>query len=896
MRLHTADMRADMRAGGRNYTVLSLRRLCNKIGIDINRLPYSLRVLMENAARSQPDGENGAIDVMKAFADWAEHGTSGGEISFRPSRVLMQDFTGVPAVVDLAAMRDAAAALGGDPERVNPSIPVDLVVDHSVQVDHCASADACRRNEELEMRRNRERYELLRWATSAFGNLRVVPPGRGICHQVNLECLASVVAAAADGDETIAFPDTLVGTDSHTPTVNGLGVLGWGVGGIEAEAAMLGQAIVMQLPDVVGVRLSGKLPENVTATDLVLTITEQLRKLGVVGKFVEFCGPGLAALPVTDRATVANMAPEYGATCGFFPIDTQTVAYLRNTGRSDEQIALVETYARTQCLWRDPEAPEPLFSETTGVDLSSVEPSVAGPRRPQDRLALSEAAEAVRPGAAPAGPAETAPQRAPVAGKDFDLGPGDIVIASITSCTITANPHAMITAGLLARNARRLGLRSAPWVKTSLAPGSRVVTRYLRACGLQEDLDYLGFHLAGYGCMTCIGNSGPLDPAIEDAVRASGLEVAAVLSGNRNFEGRVHPLTCHNFLMSPALVVAYALAGSMTIDLTREPVAKNSRGNKVYLADLWPASREVNRCVEQVLNADLFRQEYSGLFEGDAEWRALGQATGSTYSWNGQSTYIRRPPFFEGLTSEPPAIRDVTGARILALLGDSITTDHISPAGAIAEDSPAGQYLKSLGVSRAEFNSYGSRRGNHEVMMRGTFANVRLRNEMTPEREGGYTMHVPSLKEMSVYDAAMKYEAEGTPLVIVAGREYGTGSSRDWAAKGPLLLGVRAVIAESFERIHRSNLAGMGVLPLVFPDGENRKSICLDGHETVSLEGLAGGVKPGMEVACTFTRGDDFRKTVLLRCRLDTAEECECFANGGILPKVVREIAAAARG
>ncbi|HLB06859.1 MAG TPA: aconitate hydratase AcnA, partial [Alphaproteobacteria bacterium] len=861
-------------------------------------------------------GRTVSVDDVKALAGWLKSKKSDAEIAYRPARVLMQDFTGVPAVVDLAAMRAAMRALGGEPERINPLSPVDLVIDHSVQVDRFGTRDAFRENVALEMARNVERYAFLRWGQTAFRNFRVVPPGTGICHQVNLEYLAQVVWTAKADGMALAYPDTLVGTDSHTTMVNGLAVLGWGVGGIEAEAAMLGQPISMLIPEVVGFRLTGKLKEGATATDLVLTVTEMLRKKGVVGKFVEFFGPGVAELSLADRATVANMAPEYGATCGFFPIDAETVAYLKFTGREPERVALVEAYAKAQGLWRDASTPDPLFTDVLELDVGRVEPSLAGPKRPQDRVRLSEAKGAfaralaetlgndaggaesrmVNEGGGVAGPhAPTAfGRRVSVEGANHTLGHGDVVIAAITSCTNTSNPSVMLAAGLLARSAVEKGLRVKPWVKTSLAPGSQVVSEYLKKAGLQEALDQLGFALVGYGCTTCIGNSGPLPEPIEKAIDEGNLVVASVLSGNRNFEGRINAFVKANYLASPPLVVAYALAGTLNVDLVREPLGKDRDGKPVYLRDIWPSNAEVSATLRASLSPEMFRARYADVFTGDEVWRAIATAEGLTYAWDDSSTYVKHPPYFEAMAQAPGISHDIRGARCLALLGDSITTDHISPAGSIKKESPAGKYLVGHGVEPADFNSYGARRGNHEVMMRGTFANVRLRNEMVPGIEGGITKHWPSGEAMPIYDAAMRYKSEGMPLVVVAGKEYGSGSSRDWAAKGTKLLGVVAVIAESFERIHRSNLIGMGVLPLQFKEGVMRKTLKLDGSETVDLLGLSGGVKPKQEITGRIARADGSVEHIALLSRIDTADEAEYFRHGGILHYVLRGLASAA--
>jgi aconitate hydratase len=869
-----------------SYDYFSLEAAAEQIG-DISRLPFSLKVLLENLLRFE-DGSTVTVDDIKAVAAWQEKRSSSREIAYRPARVLMQDFTGVPAVVDLAAMREAMSQLGGDPQKINPLSPVDLVIDHSVMVDEFGTPQAFMHNVDQEFERNGERYAFLRWGATAFHNFRVVPPGTGICHQVNLEYLAKVVWSSESEGRKIAYPDTLVGTDSHTTMVNALAVLGWGVGGIEAEAAMLGQPISMLLPEVVGVRLTGELREGSTATDLVLTVTEMLRKQGVVGKFVEFYGPGLKHLTLADRATIANMAPEYGATCGFFPIDQETLRYMTFTGRDAEQVELVEAYARAQGMWREDNGPDPLFSETLELDLNSVEPSLAGPKRPQDRVPLSglaaNAIETIRDaGVEPDNAAE-------VEGEDYKLQNGAVVIAAITSCTNTSNPSVLVGAGLVARKAREKGLSVKPWVKTSLAPGSQVVTDYLEAAGLQDDLDALGFGLVGYGCTTCIGNSGPLPEPIGDAIDAGDLHVAAVLSGNRNFEGRINPQTRLNYLASPPLVVAYAIAGNTTIDLMKEPLGTGSDGKPVYLKDIWPSSQEVEAVIEKALTPEMYRSRYANVFEGPPQWQNIKTSTGTTYQWDEGSTYVRFPPFFEDLTPEPQPYEEVKGARALALLGDSITTDHISPAGAIRRDSPAGLYLMSYQVRPHEFKSSGSRRGNHEVMMRGTFANIRIRNEMVEGVEGGFTRHCPSGEVMPIYDAAMRYQEEGVPLVVLAGKEYGTGSSRDWAAKGTRLLGVKAVVAESFERIHRSNLVGMGIMPLQFPEGMSRETLGLTGDETFDIEGFAGGIRPRMDITCRIHRADGSSQEIKLLCRIDTADEVEYYRHGGILHYVLRKL------
>lgn len=857
-------------------------------GLDIARLPYSLKVLLENLLRHL-DGETVTADDINAMAAWLDKKTSTHEIAYYPARVLMQDFTGVPAIVDLAAMRDAMQALGGDAKKINPLCPVDLVIDHSVQVDAFASPKAFGINVKVEMDRNAERYEFLRWGQQAFDNFRVVPPGTGICHQVNLEYLAKCVWSQEKDGEWIAYPDTLVGTDSHTTMVNGLGVLGWGVGGIEAEAAMLGQPVSMIIPEVIGFRLEGHLPEGITATDLVLTVTQMLRTRGVVGKFVEFFGPGLSELPLADRATIANMAPEYGATCGFFPIDHETIRYLNLTGR-EEEAALVEAYTKAQGLWRDDTSPEPEFTDVLALDLSSVQPSLAGPKRPQDRVTLSELQPAFDELVSTLSKQESIDKNYAVSGENFEMHHGDVVIAAITSCTNTSNPSVLMAAGLVAKKALEKGLKCKPWVKTSLAPGSKVVTEYLEKAGLQDELDNLGFNLVGYGCTTCIGNSGPLPEAIATTISENDLVVSSVLSGNRNFEGRVHPQVKANWLASPPLVVAYALAGTTRIDLSVDPVAHDADGNAVFLKDIWPSNHEVAAAVQQVDEA-MFKSQYADVFKGDAEWQAISVKESDTYNWQDKSTYVKNPPYFEGLNRELGTISDVENAGILALLGDSVTTDHISPAGAIKADSPAGEYLQSHGVLPQHFNSYGSRRGNHDIMMRGTFANIRIRNEMVPGIEGGFTQHIPTGETVAIYDAAMRYQSEGTSLVVIAGKDYGMGSSRDWAAKGTRLLGVKAVITESYERIHRSNLIGMGVLPLQFMVGTDRKSLGLTGSEKVSLTGLSGELRPGMTVNATIQYADGKAETVPLLCRIDTDNELTYFQNDGILQKVLRDLA-----
>ncbi|MFT8952953.1 MAG: aconitate hydratase AcnA [Gluconobacter sp.] len=883
----------DLSVDGQTYRYFSLPVAAEKIG-DISRLPVSLKVLLENVLRFT-DGTSYKTEDAQAIADWLQYAGSTQEVPFKPSRILMQDFTGVPAVVDLAAMRDGILALNGDPRKVNPLVPVDLVIDHSVMVDVAGRADALQQNVSLEFERNGERYAFLRWGQQAFDQFRVVPPGAGICHQVNLEYLSQVVWTSTIDGVTYAYPDTLYGTDSHTTMVNGLGVLGWGVGGIEAEAAMLGQPISMLIPDVVGFRLDGKLPEGTTATDLVLTITQMLRAKGVVGKFVEFYGPALDHLPVADRATIANMAPEYGATCGFFPVDALALDYLRQTGRDEHRIALVEAYLRAQGMFRDASTPEPVFSSTLSLDLSTVTPSLAGPKRPQDRVELRSASEAFEKaltetlGVKP----ENTIVTAPVAGTDYALEHGSVVIAAITSCTNTSNPAVLIAAGLVARKARALGLKPKPWVKTSLAPGSQVVTDYLDRAGLTADLDALGFETVGYGCTTCIGNSGPLAQPIVDAIEGHNLVATSVLSGNRNFEGRISPNVRANYLASPPLVVAYALLGTMRQDITTAVLGHTPDGKAVYLKDLWPSNHDVAELVGSAVTRDAFVERYGRITEGTPEWQALGTASDSaTFKWQPGSTYVQDPPYFSGLTADPQTTSDISGARVLALLGDNITTDHISPAGSIATSSPAGEYLQEHQVAVKDFNSYGSRRGNDRVMVRGTFANIRIRNEMAPGTEGGMTRHQPDGALMSIYDAATRYADAGTPLVVFGGKEYGMGSSRDWAAKGTRLLGVKAVIAESFERIHRSNLVGMGVLPLTFEPGTTRKTLNLDGTETINIAGISD-LTPRKTLVMTITRRDGTQENVSLLCRIDTVDEADYYRHGGILPYVLRGMAAA---
>ncbi|CAA9519156.1 MAG: Aconitate hydratase [uncultured Sphingomonas sp.] len=896
----TLQTRSTLTVGDKTYAYYSLEKAAAKLG-DISRLPFSMKVLLENLLRFE-DGKTVTHADLQAIVDWQKERTIAREIQYRPARVLMQDFTGVPAVVDLAAMRDAMKNLGGDPQKINPLVPVDLVIDHSVMVDEFGTVRAFEQNQALEYDRNFERYQFLKWGSEAFNNFRVVPPGTGICHQVNLEYIAQTVWTSADtasgavdkhgAAEVVAYPDTLVGTDSHTTMVNGLGVLGWGVGGIEAEAAMLGQPVSMLIPEVVGFKLHGSLREGITATDLVLTVTQMLRQKGVVGRFVEFYGPGVGQLTLAERATIANMAPEYGATCGFFPVDARTLDYLRFTARSEARIALVEAYCRAQGMWWEEGVEDPLFTDTLELDMSAVATSLAGPKRPQDRVLLESIddqfnAELIA-GYKKEGETD---RRIWVGALNHEVGHGDVMIASITSCTNTSNPSVLVAAGLVARKAREKGLTRKPWVKTSLAPGSQVVTDYLVKSGLQADLDAAGFNLAGYGCMTCIGNSGPLPQPISDAINDNDLVVASVLSGNRNFEGRVSPDCRANYLASPPLVVAYALKGSVRDDMINEPLGTGSDGEPVYLRDVWPTNAEVRETIDQYITSDMYAARYANVFAGDKRWASVPLTGGDTYSWPPESTYIQNPPYFEGMTMEAVSPGDIAGARLLAIFGDSITTDHISPAGSIKADSPAGRYLQEHGVARLDFNSYGARRGNHEVMMRGTFANIRIRNKMLTGVEGGFTRHIPTGEQLPIYDAAMRYKEQGTPLVILAGKEYGTGSSRDWAAKGTVLLGVRAVIAESFERIHRSNLVGMGVLPLQFPEGQTAASLGLDGSETFSIADVAG-IKPRQDVEVTVTEHDGSVRTLTARCRIDTYNELEYFHAGGILPYVLRRLAA----
>ncbi len=880
--------RSALAVGGNEFEIFRLDAVTEG---HVNRLPYSLKILLENLLRHE-DGRDVTRDDIVALANWDPKAAPDTEISFTPSRVILQDFTGVPAVVDLAAMRDAVVALGGSADKINPLSPAELVIDHSVQIDHYGAANALDLNNKIEFMRNKERYSFLKWGQSAFENFRVVPPNTGIVHQVNLEYLSRVVFDADRNGTRSAYPDTVVGTDSHTTMINGLGVLGWGVGGIEAEAAMLGQPITMLIPNVIGFKLSGKLKEGATATDLVLTVTEMLREKGVVGKFVEFFGDGLAEMPLADRATLGNMSPEFGSTCAIFPIDGETIRYLELSGRDAAHIEMVEAYAKEQGLWRHDGQPDALYSDTLELDMATVEPSIAGPKRPQDRIALSVADSTYEKHleTATSNRESGGSATASINGEDVEIRDGAVLIAAITSCTNTSNPAVMVGAALLARNAAAKGLKVKPWVKTSLAPGSKVVTDYLEKAKLDDDLEALGFYTVGYGCTTCIGNSGPLLPEIEAAVKEGNIVGTSVLSGNRNFEGRIHPLVRMNFLASPPLVVAYALAGNLDVNLFDDPLGEDQDGNSVFLKDIWPSEKEIHDVIGATIDSEMFTSSYDSVFAGDDNWNGIDSPAGEIYTWDAASTYVKNPPYFEGMTMETAPVRDIAGARVLALLGDSVTTDHISPAGAIAADSPAAQYLEANGVKRVDFNSYGSRRGNHEVMMRGTFANIRLRNQLAPGTEGGWTRHQPSGEQMSIYDASLKYKEEGTPLIVLAGTEYGTGSSRDWAAKGTLLLGVKAVIAASFERIHRSNLIGMGVLPLQFMDGQNAESLGLTGTETFDISGHTTADSETVTVTATPADGDSI--TFEARIRIDTPKERDYYEHGGILHYVLRQLAA----
>ncbi|BBB07252.1 aconitate hydratase AcnA [Sphingopyxis sp. EG6] len=883
----TLGTRSTLSVGGKDYAYYSLDKAAAKLG-DVSRLPFSMKVLLENLLRFEDGGFTVSTDDVQALVDWQKDPHSNREIQYRPARVLLQDFTGVPCVVDLAAMRDAIAKLGGDTTKINPLVPVHLVIDHSVMVDEFGHPKAFEQNVEIEYYRNGERYDFLKWGSKSLDNFKAVPPGTGICHQVNLEHIAQAVWSSEDADgTTVAYPDTCVGTDSHTTMINGLGVLGWGVGGIEAEAAMLGQPVSMLIPEVVGFKFTGALKEGVTATDLVLTATQMLRAKGVVGRFVEYFGPGLASLSLADRATLANMAPEYGATCGFFGVDDKTLDYMRLTGRSEENIALVEAYAKRQGLWIVEGAADPVFTDTLELDLATVVPSLAGPKRPQDRVSLPDVDDVFN--ADMVNTYKKAQTRVPVEGKDFDIGDGDVTIAAITSCTNTSNPGVLVAAGLVAKKADALGLKPKPWVKTSLAPGSQVVTDYLEKAGLQKHLDNIGFNLVGYGCTTCIGNSGPLAEPISKAINENGLVAAAVISGNRNFEGRVSPDVRANFLASPPLVVAYALKGTVIEDFTTTPIGQDQSGNDVFLADIWPTNQEVADVVAGAVSRDMFEARYAHVYKGDEHWQKIEVEGSDTYQWRAGSTYVANPPYFEGMTMTPAPVSDIVNAKPLAILGDSITTDHISPAGSIKADSPAGKWLMEHQVSKADFNSYGARRGHHDVMMRGTFANIRIKNEMVPGIEGGMSRYGSEV--MPIYDAAMRHKADGTPLVVIAGKEYGTGSSRDWAAKGTNLLGVRAVIVESFERIHRSNLVGMGVLPLQFLEGQSRETLGLTGDDTFTITGVAD-LKPRQTVTVNVTRPDGSTFSFDTLCRIDTANEVEYYMNGGILHYVLRKLAA----
>ncbi|MEQ8194990.1 MAG: aconitate hydratase AcnA [Rhodospirillales bacterium] len=889
----TLKTRRTLKVGGKSYDYYSIKAAGEALGEDFSRLPRSMKVVLENFLRRE-DGRTVTVDDIKSVAQWLKDKKCPRDIAFHPARVMTHDVGGFPAILDMAAMREAMVRLGGDAKKINPILPVDLIIDHSVGIDFYGTPDAFEKNVNLEMERNVERYAFAKWGAQAFDNLRIIPPGTGICHQINLEYLAKTVWTSKDPNgKLVAYPDTLVATDSHTPMVNALAVLGWGVGGIEAESVMLGQPISMLLPEVVGMKLTGSLKEGMTATDMVLNAVRMLREKGVVAKFVEFYGPGLASLAIADRATLANMSPEYGATCGFSPVDEATLRYMRLTGRDEDQVALVEAYAKEQGLWRHDDDPDPVFTDTLELDLGSIEPSLAGPKRPQDTVKLSQA----KPSFAKAltGFVDDKAKPAPfdADGKNHKLGHGDVVLAAITSCTNTSNPSVMIAAGLLAKKAHAKGLTKKPWVKTSLAPGSQVVADYFEAADLQKELDALGFNLAGFGCTSCLGNSGPLDEPVAEAIEKDKLVACAVLSGNRNFEGRVHPLCRANYLASPPLVVAFAIAGTMNIDMFNDPLGKDKDGNDVYLKDIWPSNEEIQQVIESVITPDMFRKRYADVEKGPKQWQALKSPTGPTYDWDDTSTYLQNPPFFDGTEAKPAPLKDIHGARVLLLLGDSVTTDHISPIGAISKNTPAADFLIERQVRPQDFNIYGARRCSHDIMTRGTFANIRIRNLMVPDTEGGVTKHLPDGEVMSVFEAAMKYQAEGVPLVVVGGKEYGTGSSRDWAAKGTRLLGARAVIAESYERIHRSNLIGMGVIPLQFKDGMTRETLKLDGTEVFDITGIEGKLKPQMDIPCTITRADGSKETITVLSRIDTLDEVEYFVNGGILQYVLRQMMAA---
>ncbi len=889
----TLKTRRTLKVGGKSYDYYSIQAAGEALGTDFSRLPRSMKVLLENFLRRE-NGRTVTVDDIKSVVDWIKDRKNPRDIAFHPARVMTHDVGGFPAILDMAAMREAMVRLGGDANKINPVLPVDLIIDHSVGIDFYGTKNAFDKNVSLEMERNKERYEFAKWGAQAFDNLRIIPPGTGICHQINLEHLARTVWTSKDPDgKLVAYPDTVVATDSHTPMVNSLAVLGWGVGGIEAESVMLGQPISMLLPEVIGMKLTGELKEGMTATDMVLNAVRMLREKGVVAKFVEFYGPGLASLALADRATLANMSPEYGATCGFSPVDEATMRYLRLTGRDEDQLALVEAYAKEQGLWRHDDDPDPIFTDTLELDLGTIEPSLAGPKRPQDTVKLADAKVSFAKSLTEFVDDKATFNPFDIDGKNHKLGHGDVVLAAITSCTNTSNPSVMVAAGLLARKARAKGLNSKPWVKTSLAPGSQVVADYLEAAGLQDDLDALGYNLVAFGCTSCLGNSGPLDEHVAKAIDADNLVACAVLSGNRNFEGRVHPQARANYLASPPLVVAYAIAGSMNIDMFNDPLGKDNDGNDVFLKDIWPSNKEIHDVIDAVISPDMFRKRYADVEKGPKQWQDLDAPTGPTYVWDSTSTYLQNPPYFEDTEVKPAPLTDIHGARVLALLGDSVTTDHISPIGAISLNTPAADFLLDRQVTQPDFNIYGARRGSHDIMTRGTFANIRIKNLMTPETEGGVTKHMPSGEQMSIFDAAMRYKEEGVPLVIIGGKEYGTGSSRDWAAKGTRLLGARAVIAESYERIHRSNLIGMGVIPLQFKEGENKDTWKLDGSEVFDIVGLEGALKPSMDVICTITRADGSKEEITTLSRIDTLDEVEYYLSGGILQFVLRQMMAA---